>query len=283
MTRKNQHSFEDHLNLQRVSPRTRAAYLRSVSALSAFHKQPAADLSNDHIQDYLLFCIQEKKLAWASCNVVLCSLKKYYQDYLGRNEAEFSIPRRPRSKQLPKILSQHDVRAILTAHANLKHRTLLHIVYGSGLRVSEVVALRPEHIDSSRMMIRVEEAKGRKDRYTILPQAGLDILRSYWRAYRPGKWLFSGYDKNRHISISTAQRVYKQAADKAGVSGGRGIHTLRHCFATHACDQGVEIYVIKKWLGHAKLETTSKYLHMSPEKEKCIRSPLDSLFKEVDT
>ena len=281
MTRKNQHSFEDHLNLQRVSPKTREAYLRSVFALSAFHKQPASELTNDQIQDFLLFCIQEKKLAWASCNVLFCGLKKYYQEYLGRNESEFSIPRRPRSKQLPMILNQQEVRAILTAHSNLKHRALLHIVYGSGLRVSEVVKLRPEHIDSPRMMIRVEEAKGRKDRYTILPQTGLDILRNYWRAYPPGEWLFPGQDKRKHISISTAQKVYKQAADKAGVNGGRGIHTLRHCFATHACDQGVEIFVIKKWLGHAKMETTSKYLHMSPEKERSIRSPLDTLYTEV--
>lgn len=279
--RKNQHSFEDYLDLQRVSPKTREAYLRSVSALTAFHKLPAAELTNHQIQDYLLFCIQEKQLAWTSCNVLFCGLKKYYQDYLGRNEAEFSIPRRPRSKQLPKILSQQEVRAILSAHSNLKHRTLLHVVYGSGLRVSEVVKLRPEHIDSSRMMIRVEDAKGRKDRYTILPQTGLELLRKYWQAYRPGKWLFPGPDKSKHITISTAQRVYDQAVEKAGITRGRGIHTLRHCFATHACDQGVEIFVIKKWLGHAKLETTSIYLHMSPERARCIKSPLDSLFEEV--
>jgi site-specific recombinase XerD len=228
MTRENQHSFEDHLDLQRVSPRTREAYLRSVSALTAFHKMPAAELTNHQIQDYLLYCIQEKKLAWASCNVLFCGLKKYYQEYLGRNEAEFSIPRRPRSKQLPMILSQQEVRAILGAHSNLKHRTLLHVVYGSGLRVSEVVKLRPEHIDSSRMMIRVEEAKGRKDRYTVLSQTGLELLREYWQAYRPGKWLFPGPDKSKHISISTAQRVYSQAAEKAGITRGRGIHTLRH-------------------------------------------------------
>lgn len=283
MTRETHHSFEDHLYLQRVSPRTRATYLRTVSALSAFHRQPAAELSNEQIQDYLLYCIQEKKLAWASCNVILCSLKKYYQDYLGRNESEFTIPRRPRSNQLPKILSQQDVRAILTALSNLKHRALLHIVYGSGLRVSEVVKLRPGHIDSSRMLIRVEEAKGRKDRYTILSKTGLEVLRSYWRAYRPEEWLFPGQDKRSHLSITAAQRVYKQAVNRAGVAGGRGIHTLRHCFATHACDQGVEIFVIRKWLGHSRLETTSKYLHLSPERARTLSSPLDNLFAEGET
>lgn len=271
-------SFQNYLTLQRVSPKTMEAYLRAVSCLSAYYKQPASDLTNDQIQDYLLFCIKEKQLAWASCNVLFCGLKKYYQEYLGRKASEFSIPRRPRSRQLPMILSREEVRAILSVLGNLKHKTLLHMVYGSGLRVSEVVKLRPEHIDSSRMLVRVEQAKGRKDRYTILSSTCLELMRQYWREYQPGTWLFPSPDKRKPLSISAAQRIYKQAREKAGVKGGRGIHTLRHCFATHMSDIGVEIFIIKKMLGHAKLETTSVYLHISPERPKTLASPLDSLF-----
>lgn len=284
MAQKFQRTFVNYLTLQRVSPRTAESYLRAVGGLSRYYNQPASELSNNQIQDYLLFCIQEKQLAWASCNVLFCGLKKYYQEFLGRNQSEFSIPRRPRSRQLPMVMSKAEVGAILTALSNLKHRALLHVVYGSGLRVSEVVKLRPEHIDSSRMMIRVEQGKGRKDRYTILSQAALDVLRNYWREYRPGEWIFFPCrDKSRHLSISTAQRVYQAAKKKAGVTKGRGIHTLRHCFATHSCDLGVEIFVIKKWLGHAKMETTSKYLHMSSEKVNRLQSPLDSLYEEAES
>ncbi len=171
MPRKYQHSFENHLYLQRVSPKTREAYLRSVAEVSAFHKLPPADLTNDQIQDYLLFCIQEKQLAWSSCNVLFCGLKKYYQEFLGRKKPEFSIPPRTRSKKVPMLLSRDEVAKILQSTPNLKHRAVLATVYGSGLRVSEVVKLKPEHIETSRMMIRVEQGKGRKDRYTILSKS----------------------------------------------------------------------------------------------------------------
>ena len=279
MAKGNHLSFPDYLTLQRVSPSTMDAYLRAVSGLSAYYSQPAAGLTNEQIQDYLLFCIKEKQLAWASCNVLFCGLRKYYQEYLGRKASEFSIPRRPRSRRLPLILSREDVRAILSAPTNVKHRSLLHMVYGSGLRVSEVVKLRPEHIDSARMMVRVEQAKGRKDRYTILSSTCLELLRRYWREYQPRTWLFPGQDYQRPLSITSAQRIYHQAREKAGVTGGRGIHTLRHCFATHLSDLGVEIFIIRKWLGHAKMETTSIYLHISPERPKTLASPLDSLYE----
>lgn len=283
MAKKIQRAFIDYLTLQRFSIKTVESYLRAVGDLSHYYNQPSSELTNDQIQDYLLYCIQEKQLAWSSCNVLFCGLKKYYREFLGRNKSEFSIPRRPRSRQLPIVMNKEEVRAILTALSNLKHRALLHVVYGSGLRVSEVVKLRPEHIDSSRMMIRVEQGKGRKDRYTILSRTGLEILRTYWRAYRPVEWIFPGQDKSRHLSMTTAQRVYHAAKKKAGVTKGRGIHTLRHCFATHLCDLGVDIFVIKKWLGHAKMETTSKYLHISPERAKRLQSPLDYLFEEAES
>ena len=274
----NQKEFENFLTIQRVAAKTKEAYLRAVEGVSLFHGQPAEKLSNDQIQDFLLYNIQEKKLSWSSCNVLFCGLKKYYHGFSGRSEAEFTIPPRPRARRLPMLLSRKEVQKILTAKENIKHRALLTTVYGSGLRASEVVRLRPRHIESDRMMIRVEQGKGNKDRYTILSKKCLELLREYWQACQPGEWLFFGKDKNKPMSICSAQQIYYQAKDKAGVSKGRGIHTLRHCFATHLMEDGTELYMIKRWLGHTALKTTCTYLHLSPDYLAKTVSPLDLLY-----
>ncbi len=280
MKKDSQMTFANYLCLQRVAPKTNKAYLQAVKGLSGYFQQPAERLSNDQIQDYLLYCIQEKKLAWSSCNVLFSGLKKFYHGFLGRDDAGFSIPPRPRSHQLPMLLSRDEVSRILNTTNNLKHHVLLSIIYGSGLRVSEAVRLRPEHIDSKKMLLRINQAKGRKDRYTILSTSCLNLLRDYWRTYQPGKWLFFTKDKNKHMPSETAQKVYYLTKQKAGVTNGRGIHTLRHCFATHALEQGVQLFILKRWLGHASIKTTCMYLHASPEIFKNLSSPLDSLMEE---
>ena len=250
--------------------------------MSDFHKKSPEKLTNPQIQDFLLYNIREKELAWSSCNVLFCGLKKYYGQFLGRGEAEFSIPPRPRSKQLPMLLSREEVNRILNAKDNLKHRALLTTVYGSGLRVSEAVRLKPRHIESERMEIRVEQGKGHKDRYTVLSQNCLELLRDYYRTYQPEEWLFFGKDKATPMSIGTGQSIYYQAKEKAGITKGRGIHTLRHSFATHALESGVELYIIKRWLGHSSIKTTCKYIHLSPDYHKRVKSPLDLLYENGD-
>jgi len=279
MATKSHLRFTEYLTLQRVAPSTKESYLRAVAGLADYYssRQPEL-LTNEQIQDYLLYNIQEKKLAWSSCNVLFCGLKKYYQNFLGRTITEFTIPPRTRSKKLPMLLSRKEVSRILETTNNLKHRALLATVYSSGLRVSEVVKLRPEHIESSRMMIRVEEGKGNKGRYTVLSKYCLGLLREYWREYQPGEWLFFGQNKKVPMSIATAQRVYYQAKDRAMVTKGRGIHTLRHCFASHLLDDGTEIYVIKRWMGHSSIRTTYKYIHLPPDYLKKFINPLDKLY-----
>jgi integrase/recombinase XerD len=275
-----QNTFNNYLSLQRVAPATKSAYLQSVKGLTAYYQQPADQLTNDQIQAYLLYCIQEKKLAWASCNVLFCGLKKFYHGYLGRDNSGFSIPPRPRSHQLPMLLSQDEVIRILKAPDNMKHHTLLSLVYGSGLRVSEAVRLRAEHIDSKKMLLRIDQSKNRKDRYTILSKYSLELLRNYWRLYQPEKWLFFTKDKNKPMASETAQKIYYLAKKKAEVTKGKGIHTLRHCFASHALEQGVQLFVLKRWLGHTSIKTTCMYLHASPEMLQNLSSPLDSLMEE---
>ena len=168
----------------------------------------------------------------------------------------------------------------LEAAGPLRDRALLMTTYSAGLRVSEVVRLKPTDIESDRMLIRVQQAKGSKDRYTMLAERALTELRQYWRAYHPGQWLFAGGDRTGPISISAAQRIYSKTRTAAGISHGRGIHSLRHAFATHLLEQGTDLLVIKRCLGHSSLSTTAQYCHLSAEHLRKVRSPADTLFED---
>lgn len=268
--------FQKHLTLQRFSPKTHQAYINAVKGLSGYYQTSPDKLSDEQVQNYFVYLLEDRKYAWSSCNVAFCGIKMFYEAILHRDTSSV-IPPRPRQKQLPIILSQDEVRKLIFSRENLKHRTLLLGVYSAGLRVSEIVALKPVHIERDRMMIRVEQGKGRKDRYTILSQQFLSELEAYWRVYRPEKYLFFGADKSRPMAIGTAQQIYYQAKKKAGITRGRGIHTLRHCFATHLMEKGVQIYVIKRMMGHVSLSTTAGYMHVSSEFISTIQSPLDTL------
>lgn len=267
--------FIDHMTLRRLSPKTKTAYTNAVAGLAAYHRKSPDSLSDAEIQDYLLYLIKERRLAWSSCNVVFSGLRCFYGEVLKWNQTRFSIPPRPRKKRLPLLLSIEEVWRLFDATKNPKHRCLLMTIYGAGLRVSEVVRLEPGHIDSDRMMIRVEQGKGMKDRYTLLPQRLLEELRSYYMLYRPHNYLFYGRCKDKPMPISSAQKAFYKAKRLAGITDGKGIHTLRHCFATHLMDQGVDIYAIKHMMGHSAIKTTSGYLHTSRHKIANIISPLD--------
>jgi len=269
--------FNDHMILRGFSPKTKDAYIGAVAGLAKYYHLSPDKLNNGQIQAYLLHLIKVRKLAWSSVNVAFSGLRCFYTQVLKWDETRFHIPSRPRQKKLPKLLSVEQVKDLLKAASNIKHRALLMTVYGGGLRVSEVVRLKPHHIESDRMMIRVEQGKGKKDRYTILPQSLLDQLKAYWKACHPHSWLFFGRDKDKPMPIATAQGIYNNAKNQAGINKGNGIHTLRHCFATHLLDQGVDIYTIKQMLGHTTLVTTSKYLHTTKEKITAVKSPLDNL------
>jgi site-specific recombinase XerD len=269
--------LNDHMTLRGLSPNTQAAYTNAVAGLAGYYHLSPDKLTNEQIQAYLIYLIKERELAWSSCNVVFSGLRCFYSQVLRWDETRFHIPSRPREKKLPRILSLEQVHRLFKVTTNIKHRALLMTVYGGGLRVSEVVQLEPEHIESQRMMIRIDQGKGRKDRFTLLPQNLLDELKAYWKACRPHSRLFFGKSKDKPMAIGTAQRIYYNAKSKAGINKGNGIHTLRHCFATHLLDQGVDITTIQQMMGHRALVTTSKYLHTTKEKIASIKSPLDTL------
>ncbi len=269
-------AFEKHLILQRYSPKTNEAYLHAVKGLAYFFNQSPDKLTDEKIQDYLRYLIEDRKYSWSTCNVTFCGIKCFYDNVLHRS-TELMIPPRPRQKRLPTILSQNEVSKLLNTCTNLKHKALLLTVYSAGLRVSEVVSLQAVHIERSRRMIRVEQGKGKKDRYTVLSGTLLTELENYWREYHPGDWLFFGKDKNKPMPISTAQQIYYTAKRRAGITKGRGIHTLRHCFATHLMEQGVQPYAIKRMMGHKALATTAGYIHVSNQFLSTVKSPLDNL------
>ncbi len=269
-------AFENHLILKRYSSKTNEAYTLAVKGLANYYQQSPDKLSDEQIQDYFRYLIKDRKYAWSSCNVTFCAIKCFYDNVLHR-DTKIMIPPRPRQKTLATILSPKDVKTLLDSCTNLKHRTLLYAVYSAGLRVSEVVALKPVHIERSRKMIRVDQGKGRKDRYTVLSDTLLIALETYWRQYKPEKYLFFGKDKSKPMPVGTAQQIYYNVKKRAGITKGRGIHTLRHCFATHLMEKGVQTHTIKRMLGHVSISTTVKYIHISNEFLSTIKSPLDML------
>ena len=248
-------AFVRHLTLQRFSPKTHQAYIHAVKDLATHHHLSPDRLTDVQIQDFFLHLIEERKCAWNTCNVKFCGIKSFYKNVLDRN-IDAIIPPRPRQTKLPHILSQKEVWKLINSCDNMKHRTILLCVYSAGLRVSEAVVLKPEHIDRHRMTIRIEQGKGRKDRETILSKFFLTELEAYWRIYRPKEWLFFGREKSKFIPIESAQKIYYNAKKKANINKGRGIHTLRHCFATHLVEQGLPIHVIQRLMGHRSISTT---------------------------
>lgn len=275
--------FESYMALQRFSPKTKAAYLNAVKGLAAFYRTSPDKLENEQIQAYLHYLIENRKLAWSSVNVSLSGLCCFYRHCLKREEIALCIPRRPRQHQLPKILSPEEVLRIIDSGTNIKQRVLLMTIYGTGLRVSEAVKLKPFHIERDRKMIRVEQGKGRKDRYTLLPERLLAELEIYGRKSPSCQWVFPGRREGNYLSIATAQKYYERAREKAGIVHGQGIHTLRHCFATHLLEQGADISIIKKLLGHRSLKTTMNYLHLIKERTCLLKSPLDHLFDRTSS
>ncbi len=271
------------MQLREFSPRTQEAYVAAVSGLAKFCKKSPDKIVQEEVENYLLNLRQELKRSASTCNVVISGLRFFYEHTIKDESVKLRLPPRKKTKRLPEVLSREDVNRVISSPANIKHRVILMTGYSAGLRVSELVSLRQEHIDSSRMVIRVDQGKGKKDRYTILSQRLLRELRIYYKAYRPKNWLFSAKNSIRHISISSAQRIYYKAKKKAGITKGKGIHTLRHCFASHLLEAGYDVRRIQILMGHRSLLTTMGYLHVSSKGLGMVKSPFDFVDEEKQT
>ena len=208
--------FLQYMTFQRFAHHTKRSYVASIKGLAKFYKTSPDTLTNQQIQDYLHYLLVDRKLSWGTVNVHLSGIVCFYRGFCKWEEAKFQIPPRPRARNLPTVYSQQEVRRLLAAADNLKHRLLLETAYSAGLRVSELVRLKPHHIESDpdRMLIRVEQGKGKKDRYTILSKKLLDDLRTYWCQYHPGKWLFAGQKPDKHLSEAAARKAFYLAKKK---------------------------------------------------------------------
>ena len=266
----------DTLKLGHYSERTIKTYIDWLIRLGEHGHCSPAELTNEQVQDFLLYLIEERKLAWSTVNQALAAIRFLFEKVLGRPRADLRVPARRKVTFRACAYSKEQVANLLAAAQNPKHRALLMCVYGAGLRVSEVVKLRPKHIESQRGLVRVEQGKGRKDRYTVLPDRLLDELRGYYRYFHPGEWLFFGRDRSKSMPIGSAQKIFYLIRNRAGIDHG-GIHTLRHCFATHLLEAGADIFELKRMMGHSAIKTTSGYIHISREHLQSVRSPLDDL------
>lgn len=269
--------MESDMVLRGMSVRTREAYLNAVAGLAKFHHKSPDQLSEREVQRYLLHLIEERKLAWSSCNIVTHGLKFFYHVTLKRRDAEFCIPRAHQPAKLPEILSREEIQKLFDMTANLKHRALLMTTYAAGLRVSEVAKLKVSDIDSARNSIRVEQGKGAKDRYTLLSPRLLAELRRYWVVCRPKTFLFPTRDGKHPIDPRQAQKMFYAAKARAGITKDCGIHGLRHAFATHLLEAGVDVHTIQRLLGHGHIGTTMRYFHLAQKHLMGTASPLDLL------
>jgi integrase/recombinase XerD len=272
------HAMIQEMSDRRLSPRTVDTYVHWVAALAKYYGVCPSRLSDEQINRYLLEeLIRKKNAAWSSVNQALCAIRFLRGQVLRMDVSALRIPPRKREQRLPEVLTLAEVRRILDAHPKLRYRAMLTTIYGCGLRVSECAALRVPDIDGEQMRVRVEQGKGKKDRYTVLPEATRELLRVYYRQHRPDPrgWLFPGPSGREHITTASIMRAYQMAKETAGIHKHGGVHTLRHCFATHHLQLGTDLVTLQRMLGHTNLKTTSRYLHVSIGAGSGGRNPLD--------
>jgi len=271
--------MRDAMVLRGFSVRTQEAYLAAVLGLAKFYHRSPDTLSSEQLQAYLLHLITEKKLAYSSVNQASCAFRFLFGSVLSHTDVHLAIPMAKVPKRLPQILSREEVTRLIAAAKTLRGRTLLTVTYAAGLRVSELCALQVADIESApeRMCLKVRLGKGRQDRYTLLSPRLLNALRLYWRTYHPRLWLFPNHSGTAPIDPVTAQRTYAAARDAAGIAREGGIHTLRHCFATHLLESGVDLPTIQRLLGHGHISTTMRYVHLAHSHLTGTKSPLELL------
>lgn len=259
------------------SPNTIEAYVGHVQRFFVHVGKVPSVINKEDILEYLLIMLDEQGRSHAYVNQAVSAIKHFYTYIIKDLEAVHSLPRVKKQLKLPDILSKEEIQAVFSKVRNIKHKALLTLTYSAGLRVSEVVSLRLEDIDSHRMLIHVRQGKGRKDRYTILSSVALEILREYARRYKLRDWLFPRDLEGQHLTERTAERVFDKARKLAKIKKDVSIHALRHSFATHLLDGGTDLRYIQELLGHKNSKTTEIYTHVTIKAIKRIRSPLDWL------
>lgn len=266
--------FIDSLKVKYLADSTIENYLSVMRGVTQHFKCSPLKLTHEQIQSYLIHLLHERKFSPATVNLHMDAMKTFFNLMDPGNTIMKGIDHVKYYRRLPSVLSREEVEKLIGGATNIKHRALLMLLYSSGVRLRECLNLRPVHIESDRMKVRVEQGKGRKDRYTILSKRALKALRIYYSAYRPKYWLFEGRG-GKQYSARSLGKVVTNAARKAGIAKNVTPHTLRHSFATHLMEAGVPLPVIQKLLGHTSIKTTMIYLHISESLKERAHSPLD--------
>jgi len=265
------------MELRHLSERTIETYLKCVENLAKHYGKPPEDIGHEAIRDFIYYLLKEKQASQASISQHFSAIKFFYQTTLGRDWSTLKIPRSKREKKLPVVLSKEEVWNVFEEIKNIKYLAIMMTIYSGGLRLAEALNLKVSDIDSQRMMIRVSLGKGNKDRYTLLGKRALDILRIYYKETRPKVWLFPSTSPEKQLSPCAVQKTFHNALTKTKITKKASVHTLRHSFATHLLEDGVEIPYIQNLLGHSDSRITSIYLHVARKKLLTVVSPIDRI------
>jgi len=263
--------------MKNYSENTIRTYRQMLSGfLSYYAERNPKEITEEEIRAYLIYLITQRDVSTSYQNQAINAIKLYYEQVEGRPVRKYYIQRPKKEKTLPNVLSEQEVQAILNATVNLKHRSILSLIYSAGLRRGELINLKINDIDSKRMYVIIRQGKGMKDRYSILSERVLEMLRNYFTEYKPKEWLFEGQFGGQY-SETSIQNILKAALGKAGIKKRVTVHTLRHCFATHLLERGVDIRYIQELLGHKSPKTTEIYTHITQRGLGKIKSPLDQM------
>jgi site-specific recombinase XerD len=268
----------DDMRIRNFSPHTIDGYTRAVAQFAKHFGESPELLGTEHVREYQLYLIKEKKASWGSFNVAVSALKFFYNATLGRDWNDNAIRYPKKEKKLPVVLSVGEIGAFFAAIENQKHWMIFTLMYATGLRVSEALHLLSADIDSNRMVIRVRQGKGKKDRYVPLSATLLDSLRNYWRAYRPKPWLFAGMIPERPLTRASVETLCLRLRKRAGITKPVTPHTMRHCFATHLLEAGTDLRTIQLLMGHRSLNSTAIYLHVATQAPQ-VTNKLADLFE----
>lgn len=280
MTKLRQRMLED-MRLRNFSPHTQDNYIRAVAQLAKHFSRSPDTLGVEEVRQFLLHLVQERRVSWSTYNVTRAALQFFFRVTLGRDQEIDNLPYARRRKRDPVVLSQEELQRFFAVIRNPKHKAMLLTAYSAGLRVSELVSLRPEDIDSSRMLIRIQQGKGQKDRHVKLSKHLLEVLRDYYRTCRPQGFLFPGEAPDQPMTRKNVNLMIDALCKRANLTKKISPHTLRHSYATHMLDAGADLRTIQVLLGHRNIQSTAIYMHVSQARIDAAPSPLDQMYQSA--